>query len=537
MLSKVMARLSLVVALSVALASLVRAGVQSPVQDAVERIKAFELATHSPIMDLAGWLTDAYGPRPTGSPNLEKAADWAVATLKSWGLDNVAIEPWVVDESDKRQFGSTWTNEKFHLAAVSPQPFLIRGAPGPASTNGLVRGEVVMVNVTTLDDVRAKWAGRVKGKWVMTIPPPEVSPMWEAPARRFSDEELLKMDNATLAPRPTSILPAASSPTTPPSGPRPGIVFRDVMNFLIAEGILGRFTPHGGHGVFAYGPGGTDRIPEFGLLAEDYSRIARLVAKSVPVVVEADVRNTVRQSPRLFNVVAEIRGTDKADELVMLGAHLDSVQHSVGATDNAAGVVAMMEAMRILKQSRVRLRRTVRLALWTGEEQGNIGSRRYVAQHFGGTPNAGGAGGPSRSQVTAEHAKVSAYFNLDMGTGAIRGVYLQQNEAVRQIFRQWIEPFRAMGMTTLTIQNGGQTDHLSFDDAGLPGFQFIQDPIDYRSITHHTNSDTFERLLPADLRRNATIAAAFAYFASIDPDRLPRKPLPAGRAEHGLESR
>jgi Zn-dependent M28 family amino/carboxypeptidase len=240
----------------------------------------------------------------------------------------------------------------------------------------------------------------------------------------------------------------------------------------------------------------------------------------------------------MFNVVGEIRGTDKADEIVMLGAHFDSWHASTGATDNAAGSAAMMEAMRILKQSGVPLRRTVRIGLWTGEEQGLIGSRDYVKAHFAAcndpAPAPGQRGGRGGCQggysVKPEHTKFAGYFNIDNGTGAIRGVYLQQNDAVAPIFREWMEPFRSIGMSSLTIRNTGGTDHQSFDAVGLPGFQFIQDEVEYDTMTHHTNLDSYERLQPTDMMRNATIAAAFAYLTANRDDRLPRKAWSAGPA-------
>jgi Zn-dependent M28 family amino/carboxypeptidase len=279
-----------------------------------------------------------------------------------------------------------------------------------------------------------------------------------------------------------------------------------------------------------------------------------MLARNVPVKIEADIRNTYTPNPSMFNVVGEIRGTDKADEIVMLGAHFDSWHASTGATDNAAGSAAMMEAMRILKQSGVTLRRTVRIGLWTGEEQGLIGSRDYVRAHFAGCadPAASAPGGASPGRAAApapaperggggrggcqngyalkpEHAKFAGYFNIDNGTGAIRGVYLQGNDGVAPIFREWMEPFRSIGMTTLTIRNTGGTDHQSFDGIGLPGFQFIQDEIEYDTMTHHTNLDGYERLQPTDMMRNATIAAAFAYLTANRDEKLPRKPFPAAR--------
>jgi Zn-dependent M28 family amino/carboxypeptidase len=292
-----------------------------------------------------------------------------------------------------------------------------------------------------------------------------------------------------------------------------------------------------GHGIYTIG-GSASTNPETALTtvtipAEQYGRIARMLAKAIPVTVEADIRSTYTPNPPMFNVVGEIRGTDKADEVVMLGAHFDSWHASTGATDNAAGSAAMLEAMRILKVSGVPLRRTVRIGLWTGEEQGLHGSRDYVERHFGRAGGGGGRGGgggagaqqaPTPPSYTPAHARLSAYYNIDNGTGQIRGVYLQGNQAVASIFRAWMEPFHSIGMSTLTLSNTGGTDHQSFDGVNLPGFQFIQDEIEYDSMTHHTNLDSYERLQPEDMRRNATIAAAFAFLTANRETLLPRKP-------------
>jgi carboxypeptidase Q len=304
--------------------------------------------------------------------------------------------------------------------------------------------------------------------------------------------------------------------------------------------VLGVFsTAPRGHGIYTIGAGSRTADPATMLTtvaipAEQYGRIARMLAKNIAVTIEADIKNTYYPNPPMFNVVGEIRGTDKADELVMLGAHFDSWHASTGATDNAAGSAVMLEAMRILKQSGVKLRRTVRIGLWTGEEQGLIGSALYVRQKFGG--GRGGRGGGTPPALTLDHPKFSAYFNIDNGTGAIRGVYLQQNQAVAPIFRAWMEPFRSLGMTHLNPGNTGGTDHQSYDGTNLPGFQFIQDEVEYGSMTHHTNLDSYERLQPEDMRRNATIAAAFAFLAANRDEKLPRKPatpLPGvGRGGH-----
>jgi Zn-dependent M28 family amino/carboxypeptidase len=263
-------------------------------------------------------------------------------------------------------------------------------------------------------------------------------------------------------------------------------------------------------------------VPQITVATEHYNRVARLLEKNIPVRIELNVRNRFfDETLDAFNIVAELPGTDLADEVVMLGAHFDSWHAGTGATDNAAGSAAMMEAVRILKAAGLRLRRTVRLALWTGEEQGLLGARAYVRAQFGDA---------ATMQLHPGHAKLSGYFNMDNGTGAIRGVYLQGNEAIRPVFAAWMEPFRNLGMTTLSIRNTGSTDHVPFDELGLPGFQFIQDPIEYGTHSHHTNMDLYDRLQAEDLMKNAVIIASFVYHAANRDERLPRKPLPQPRA-------
>ena len=531
--------------------------------DAINKIKAQGMQPqNSKVMEIASWLTDVYGQRLTGSPNTQKAADWAVGKLKEWGLQNVALDKW----TDPNGFKTGWTNEKFYMAAVSPEPFPIPGTPTAwtAGTNGLVRGEVILVTETTQEDLQ-KYAGRLKGKWILTQAAPDVAAYWTAPASRTSLENLDKMELATPAGLEFGVTPpgagrggrqgapAAGAPAAPgaPGGRGRGQAGGFNRNdFFRAEGAMGLLsTAPRGHGIYTIGGNRNGdeatTLPAVAIPAEQYGRMARMLAKNVPVTIEAEIKNTFTPTPMMFNVVGEIPGTDKADEIVMLGAHFDSWHASTGATDNAAGSAAMMEAMRILKQSGVTLRRTVRIGLWTGEEQGLIGSREYVLAHLAGrgappaahagaapaaaAPGPGGGRGPQGPILPKpEHAKFAGYFNIDNGTGAIRGVYLQGNDAVGPIFREWMEPFRSLGMTHLTIRNTGGTDHQSFDAVGLPGFQFIQDEVEYNTMTHHTNLDSYERLQPSDMMKNATIAAAFAYLAANRDEKLPRKPMPTG---------
>jgi len=558
----------------------VRAADEAIDYESINKIKDQGLNTaNSQVMEIASWLTDVYGPRLSGSPNIQKAGEWAVAEMKKWGLVNVALEPW----ANNRNFTRGWSGDKFYLASVSPQTFAIPGTPTAwtPGTNGLVRGEAILVTETTEADLK-KYAGKLRGKFVLGAPPPEVAAWWTPPASRYTIEEL-DLRESPRTPEFGVTAPGgrgggggrggrqAGVPGGAPGGAPQGPPFNR-NDFFLSEGVVAVFsTSARGHGIYTIGgnrnadPAKT--LPAITIPAEQYGQIARTLAKGIPVTLEADIKNTFHPNPTMFNVVGEIPGTDKAGELVMLGAHFDSWHASTGATDNAAGSAAMMEAMRILKQSGVTLRRTVRIGLWTGEEQGLIGSRDYVRAHFGSCndPSAAGQRGGARAgqppaaapppsaaapagapagqrgggrggcqtgyTLKPEHAKFAGYFNIDNGTGAIRGVYLQQNDAVGPIFREWIEPFRSIGMTAITTRNTGGTDHQSFDALGLPGFQFIQDEVEYDTLTHHTNLDSYERLQPGDMMKNATIAASFAYLAANRDERLPRKPQPqaAGR--------
>ena len=552
-----------------ALAGLPLGATTEPVDYAsLDKIKAQGLtAANSQVMELASWMTDVYGPRLSGSPHIQRAGEWAAKTMKEWGLENVALEPW----DNQTAFPRGWTNDKFYFAVVEPDAFPIYGmstawTPG---TNGQVRGQAVLIPTTAEEEVR-KFSGQLKGKFVLRQAPPDIPAFWDAPASRFTREQLDAMEAPNRGPEFGLSAPGAAGRGAGGRGGRgggggaAGAPPFNVNEFFLKEGVAAVLSTNArGHGLFTIS--GASRtadpatvLPAITIAAEHYNRIARMLMKNVPVTLEADIRNTYHPKPTMFNVVGEIRGTDKADEIVMLGAHFDSWHVSTGATDNAAGSAAMMEAMRILKQSGVTLRRTVRIALWNGEEQGLIGSREYVAKHFaargpapaapagGDAARAGGAGAGGRGggrgggqgplEPKPAHAKFQAYFNIDNGTGAIRGVYLQNNQAIGPIFRAWMEPFRTIGMTHLNPGTTGGTDHGSFDGVGLPGFQFIQDRVEYNTVTHHYNMDSYDRLQPEDMRRNATIAAAFAFLAANREDLLPRKPLPqpgAGRGRGG----
>jgi carboxypeptidase Q len=485
--------------------------------DAIYKIKQ-EGLERSQVMDTLWYLTEVYGPRLTNSPNIRAAAAWATARMAKWGLTNPRQEIW-------GQFGRGWVNEKFTANVVTPQPFpLIAFArawtPG---TQGTVTADAILAIVDRADEF-SKWQGKLNGKIVLAARTTTVNPLFTATGRRLTDQELVDLQSQPVNAGRGRGAAAGNAPA-------PNFA-RQRMEFFAREGVIAVLEPGTGrndHGaVIVQGPSQNRDAKEpptaaqIVVASEHYNRIARLLEHNMPVTIELNVQNRfVDDTLQAFNVIAEIPGTDRADEVVMLGAHFDSWHAGTGATDNGAGAAAMMEAMRILKTTGLRMRRTVRLALWTGEEQGLLGSRGYVKQQFGDRDT---------MQLRPAHAKLSGYFNMDNGTGAIRGVYLQGNEAIRPTFAAWMEPFRNMGMTTLTIRNTGSTDHVPFDEVGLPGFQFIQDPVEYSTHSHHTNMDLYDRIQAQDMMKNAVIIASFVYHAANRDTLLPRKALPRPRS-------
>jgi carboxypeptidase Q len=490
--------------------------------DAIYKIKE-EGFQRSQVMNITSWLTDVYGPRLTNSPGFRKAGEWAVKEMQSWGLANVKLDPW-------GPFGRGWSNDQFLMQATTPGgTFPIHGmstawTPG---TDGHVKGEAIHAIIESPEDF-ARYKGQLRGKFVLTQPLRSVTAMWEPIARRFTDEQLVEMQRETRA----AARGGAPGRQGGPGGGRGGAqnFAQQRAAFFRSEGALALITAanRSDSGNILLGGVGANRapdakdlgLPQIVIAIEHYGRIARTLEREMPVTIEADVVNSFHDDTMSFNVIGEIPGTDRADEIVMLGGHFDSWHGGTGATDNAAGSAVMMEAMRILKATGLPLRRTVRIGLWGGEEQGLIGSRLYVTEHFADR---------TTMALKPAHAKFSAYFNMDNGTGAFRGVYLQGNEAVAPIFEAWMKPFHNLGMNALTIRNTGGTDHQSFDAVGLPGFQFIQDPVEYSSRSHHTTMDTYERIQEEDMRKNAVIAAAFAYLAANRDQLLPRKPLPAAQ--------
>jgi carboxypeptidase Q len=490
--------------------------------DAIYKIKE-EGFQRSKVMEIMSWLTDVYGPRLTNSPGFRKAGDWAVKEMTSWGLANVKLQPF-------GPFGRGWSNDKFYMMATTPGGSLPVIGYAPAwswSTNGLISGDAVFAAIETPDDL-ATWKGKLKGKFVLSTAMPDVLPIFEAQARRYTDAELRDIERETDATGRGGRGGRAAGPGRaggPGGGRGQAASFAQTRaQFLKDEGVLAIISPGRGTGgtVFVGGGGSRDAnapaaVPAVTIAVEHYGRILRTLQKDQPVRIDLEIKNTFYDDLMSFNVVGEIPGTDKADELVMLGAHFDSWHSGTGATDNAAGSAVMMEAMRILKQSGLRLRRTVRIGLWGGEEQGLLGSRAYVTETFADR---------TTMSLKPAHAKFAGYFNVDNGTGAIRGVYLQGNEGMAPIFEAWMKPFHNLGMQTLTIRDTGGTDHQAFDAVGLPGFQFIQDPVEYSSRTHHSNMDVYERIQEEDMRKNAVIVASFVYHAANRDQLLPRKPLP-----------
>jgi len=482
--------------------------------DAVYRIKE-EGLQRSKVMEMESYLADVYGPRLTGSPNIKEAADWAQKTMKEWGLANVHLETF--------PFGRGWDNQRFAAFAVTPRAYSLIGFPKAwsAGTNGPVTGEAVLAVIQNERDLDT-WRGKLRGKFVLTAAMRQVAARFEPLGHRFTDTELENLSKQPVFAGRGRGAPAGGGVANPQD------FQRRRTQFFVDEGVAALVEPSStgdGGTFFVQAVQGTYRdanapqqAPQVVLAVEHYGRIVRTLEKSIPVTLQMDIANRFYDDDlNAFNVIAEIPGTDKADEVVMLGAHFDSWHAGTGATDNAAGSAVMMEAMRILKTTGLKPRRTVRIALWGAEEQGLLGSAAYVKDHFADRQT---------MALKPEHAKLSAYYNVDNGTGSIRGVYLQGNEAVAPIFQSWMEPFKNLGMTTLTIRNTPGTDHTSYDAVGLPGFQFIQDPVEYDSRTHHSNQDVYERVQADDMMRNAVIVAAFAYNTANRDEKLPRKPLP-----------
>ncbi len=497
---------------------------------------------HSRIMQYASALTDDIGPRLTGSPNLAKANAWTRDQLTAMGCVNAHLDDW-------GNFGMGWQQLNTWVRMTSPDTavFIAQAAPWSPATAGPVTGDVVYVDIQDEKDFD-KYRGKLEGKIVLLGKMRPVPPVDKPLFTRYTDEELKDLAQFPMEDR-EGITPARIHAFLE----RMAMVGK-ISQFLAAEKVAAIIMPSrdgsdgGGSGgtlfddgptFTAYMPDHKMKLPMVVMAIENYGRVYRLLEAHVPVSIQMDVETKFTgDDEHGYDTIAEIPGTDPSlkDQVVMVGGHLDSWIAGTGATDNGAGTLVAMEVMRILTALHVQPRRTIRIALWTGEEQGLLGSVGYAKEHFGSAPLSTApdqlalpafirrAAGPL--QLKPEQRLISAYFNLDNGSGKIRGIYTQGNAAVAPIFAQWIKPLKDLGVTTITMRNTGGTDHLSFDAVGIPGFQFIQDPLDYETRTHHSNMDVYEELQPSDLKQAAVVEAIFVYNAAMRDQMMPRKPLP-----------
>lgn len=511
--------------------------------DVIHRIKA-EAFTRSKVMDPFGTLTDRFGPRLTGSPEYDAAAAWTILQLKAWGLANPRLEKWGPWE------GRAWSLKRFsaHLTAPAYAPLIGFPLAWSDSTPGAITGEAILLPVRTeplhqfradIDRIAKQYAGKLQGRIVMIAPVVRVGLVTQPPAKRHTDADLATM---SLSPDPVppsrlddTKLGLPEEPGQPPNAEgvrtKSRQLARELHELLRREGVAAVLTTskaRGDGGTVLGGSAGwwearyPSPLPSVVLTPEHYARLARLAVKKTPPTIELEVKADISEQAAMpANVIAEIPGGAKAHEFVIVGAHLDSWTGGTGAVDNAAGCAVAMEAVRILNTLKLRLDRTVRIALWSGEEQGLLGSGAYVKEHYGDRDTL---------KLKPEHGNVSAYFNLDNGAGKIRGLYLQSNDAARPVFESWLAPFRDLGVTTITLRSTGSTDHVPFDRVGIPGFQFIQDPLEYLSRTHHSNMDLYDRAQPADLMQASAVLASVVYHAANRPDKIPRKPLPESRS-------
>jgi len=503
------------------IASLTAATAQEEVNKDINDLIRKHGLDQSQALEIAGWITDVYGPRLTGSPMLDKATEWAQNTLTEWGMANVHLESW-------GPFGRGWEMTHFEMHANGPGYWPVIAYPKAWSPSVKGTGEVIYLQATNEEEL-ATYKGKLKGKFVLFDTTRQVEELFEPAAKRHDAESLLELANA---PEPT---------------PRPRRNFRDLSGFtfnqkiwqFLAEeqplAVLDRSYKGDLGTVFVSGARtaegraqNVDRevVPQFTLAVEHYNRIFRNLQRGIPVELSVELEARYTNPDEMeHNIIAEIPGTDLKDEVVMFGAHYDSWHTGTGATDNGAGSTVMMEAARILletiKESGIQPRRTLRLALWTGEEQGLFGSRGYSREHFAEFP----PDNNTPQSLKPEQEKISAYYNLDNGTGKIRGVYMQGNAAVAPIFRAWLEPFKYLDASTLSLSNTGGTDHLAFDAVGIPGFQFIQEPMAYFARTHHSNMDNLDHLVEADLAQAATIIASFVFHTAMRDEMMPRKPF------------
>jgi carboxypeptidase Q len=505
-------------------------GAEEPVDLSMMTRIRDEGLNHSQVMETLFHLTDVIGPRLTGSPQAKQANEWTRDQFTRWGLVNSHLEGF--------PFGRGWSFSGCQVRLTSPHPALLLGYPRAwtPGTQGVVHGQVMRVKIESEKDLD-QYRGKVAGKILLMADTRDPNrPSFPEPPERYSKDDLAKVAEYEIREERGG------------DRHRRGLErhrLRQAINqFLETEKVAATLElsprPNGivvVSGGGSWKPGESTGTTALVLAAESYNEISRLLDHDEPVELDVDVAARFHDDdPQAYDTIAEIPGTDKKDEIVMAGAHLDSWHSGTGATDNAAGSAVVLEAARILKALGVKPRRTIRFALWTGEEQGLLGSHAYVQRHFASHPE---STNPSQKdipeeyrevrwplQLKPEHARLSAYFNLDNGSGKVRGIYAQENAAVAPVFAAWLTPFADLGADTVTLRNTGSTDHVEFDEVGLPGFQFIQDGLDYFTHTHHTNIDTYDHLEAQDMMQASVLMAAFLYDAAMRPEPLPRKPLP-----------
>ena len=507
---------------------------------AIQKIRDQALGANSQVMETLRQLTDVIGPRLTGSPQLKTANEWTRKQLEDWGMANAHLESW-------GPFGRGWSFDKSSVTMVSPQgsatAFIALPKAWTPGTNGAVRGKVIRPGRLESEADLEKWKGKLEGVILLIGEARDLKAPDAVLFDRYDENELRDVSRFEFA-RPR-VIPGA----TPGASPDPQAIGRrfgfqkTLREFLAKEKALATIEASGlDANMIRIGGGGSRQKEEepgplaMVMAAEHFNRIVRLIEKKIDVELELDVRARFHDDDvNAYNTIAEIPGSDpvKKNEVVMVGAHLDSWHGATGATDNAAGSAVAMEVMRILKD--LNPKRTIRIGLWTGEEQGLLGSAAYVREHLGGRPlpppDSRGLPAfmrPAAGPITLkpDHSKFAAYFNLDNGTGKVRGVWAQQNAAALPVFESWIKPFEDLGVATVSIRNTGGTDHLSFDAVGLPGFQMIQDEADYDTRTHHTNLDTYDRIQREDMMQASAVIASLVYHAANRDELFPRKPLP-----------
>lgn len=504
--------------------------------DEANRIRDMAL-NHSQVMETVGYLTDVTGPRLTGSPNLKRAEEYACNKLREWGLENAHLEAW-------GPFGSGWSLEGFTANVLSPRfsPLIAYPKAWSPGTNGIVRGEVVLLDAKTVADLD-KYKGKLKGKIVLFTRARQIDPLFDPPAHRQTDEELLRLASAQPSGerRPFQFTPEQRSAeelnyrkwqliqqegaavVIQPS-------YRDAGTIYVTSATI-PYPPDmpfekRAHAWDLSRPAVT---PQVYVAAEQYNGIVRQVTRGIPVQLEVSIAvHFLDDDPLSYNVIAEIPGTDLKDEVVMVGGSIDSWHSATGATDNAVGAASALEVIRILQSLKLKARRTIRLGLWSAEEEGTLGSHAYVAAHLGRKVSAPeDQSGRARYEFKAEYEKFDAYFNFDYGTGRIRGLYLQGNEAAQPIFRELLDPYRDLGASTLSMADIGATDHIPFDEVGLPAFQWIRDYMEGDNTrAPHTNMDTYDHVLEDDLKQSAAVAASLIYHLAMRNERIPRKQLP-----------